>query len=152
MRGPGVEDRGGEPDDRLEAQADGEGVEAFAAWAEAWGAAHGFAANTVFAMRLCVEEAATNITGYAYAADAAARPMRLRARLTPLGAAFEIMDEGAPFDVVGAPDPGVEHDIAAATIGGRGIRLMRAFSAHMAYARAGGENRLTIEFLRDTPG
>ena len=100
-----------------------------------------------FAMRLCVEEAATNIALYAYVP--ACEPGTIAAAASNLGAAgvrLTITDHGRPFDVAAARDPGVEHDIQSATIGGRGIRLMREFSDTLQYARIGEQNQLTLTF------
>jgi anti-sigma regulatory factor (Ser/Thr protein kinase) len=116
-------------------------------WTEGWAKAHALDSDAVFAMRLCVEEAATNIAHYAY--EPMERSGTIAIAASDLGAAgvrVTITDHGRPFDVAAARDPGVEHDIQSATVGGRGIRLMRRFSETLQYARVGGRNQLTMTF------
>jgi len=107
--------------------------------------------DVAFAMRLCVEEAVTNIVFYAYDPALTDRPIHVRAERTSGGAQVIVTDNGRPFDVAAALDPGPEHDIMAAQIGGRGIRLMRSFASRIDYARVADQNRLTLNFLTDMP-
>ena len=133
--------------DSIEGVADKATIFELAEWAEGWAKAHGLDSAGAFAMRLCVEEAATNIALYAYVP--ACEPGTIAAAASNLGAAgvrLTITDHGRPFDVAAARDPGVEHDIQSATIGGRGIRLMREFSDTLQYARIGEQNQLTLTF------
>lgn len=120
-------------------------------WAEAWATAHGLDQETAFAVRLCVEEAVTNIVFYAYDDDHAPGDVSVTAARTSEGVMVTITDQGRPFDVATADDPGREGDIMSATIGGRGIRLMRSFSNRLAYQRLGQSNRLTLTFFTDEP-
>lgn len=133
--------------DSIEAVADKANIFELAEWAEGWAKAHGLDSDAIFAMRLCVEEAATNIALYAY--DPAGQPGVIALVASDRGAAgvgVTITDQGRPFDVAAARDPGVEQDIQSATLGGRGIRLMRRFSETLQYARVGDQNQLTLTF------
>lgn len=130
----------------MEVVADKANISILADWAEGWATAHDLDANAAFAMRLCVEEAVTNIVLYAYASEKAPGLVAANACLGPLDVRLTITDRGCPFDVAGARDEGREGDIVSATIGGRGIRLMREFSDRLEYARHGDQNRLTLIF------
>lgn len=138
--------------DSITATADADGIVGLATWATDWTKAQGLHSDVVFAVRLCVEEAATNIVLYAYDGAAASPPFAAVARLVPEGVQIAITDHGRPFDVAEAAEPGREHDIESATVGGRGIRLMRSFADRMDYDRLGDQNRLTFTFLADRPG
>jgi anti-sigma regulatory factor (Ser/Thr protein kinase) len=133
--------------DALEVVADKATIADVSDWAERWAKAHGLDGNIAFAMRLCVEEAVTNIVLYAYAPENAAGPIAVAAAdLGPDGVRLTIRDQGRPFDVATAQDSGREDDIESATIGGRGIRLIRQFSDRLDYARVGDQNQLTLTF------
>jgi anti-sigma regulatory factor (Ser/Thr protein kinase) len=137
--------------DSIEAVGDKAGVFELAEWAEGWAQSRGLPPDAVFAMRICVEEAVTNIANYAF--DGAYGPGTIALTATPLpnGVRVTVADRGRPFDVAAAEDPGREGDIQSATIGGRGIRLMRRFSDTLEYARVGDQNRLTLTFFTDKP-
>jgi serine/threonine-protein kinase RsbW len=133
--------------DSVEAVAEKSAIIALADWAEAWASSHHLGRETAHALRLCVEEAVTNIVFYAYDGVEAARTVSAAAARTADGVTLTITDQGRPFDVAAAPDPGLETDLLTATAGGRGIRLMRAFAETLAYERLGARNRLTLTFL-----
>jgi len=137
--------------DALEALADRAAIVEFAEWAQAWATAHALNQELGFALRLCVEEAVTNIVFYAYDGVEAANTVGVSAALGGGAVTLTISDLGRPFDVAAAADPGREGDIQTATVGGRGIRLIRAFSDKTAYARVGPRNQLTLTFLTDAP-
>jgi anti-sigma regulatory factor (Ser/Thr protein kinase) len=93
----------------------------------------------------------TNLACYAYAASPSGGRFSIEAWLEGPEARIRILDEGVPFDVAAAKDPGIETDIASASVGGRGIRLMRKFSQSLAYERRSDANILTFAFLRGGP-
>jgi anti-sigma regulatory factor (Ser/Thr protein kinase) len=133
--------------DILEVAASKAAIAQAAEWAECWAEAQSLDHDTRFAIRLCVEEATVNIVSYAY--DDTPGLIILEAAPFAGGARITILDDGRPFDVVRATDPGREEDIHSATVGGRGIRLMRAFSQGIDYERVGDRNRLTLIFVKD---
>jgi anti-sigma regulatory factor (Ser/Thr protein kinase) len=60
--------------------------------------------------------------------------------------AFEVTDEGRPFNILEAEPralPGLSED---SVLGGHGIRLIRRFADEIRYDRSGGMNRLTLGF------
>lgn len=119
---------------------------AAADWAEAAITGFGLNADLAFAARLCVEEAVTNIVRYAYEEEATARPLSLSASVFGGQAMIIVEDKGRPFDPLTAEIPAREGHILDATIGGRGLRLMRAFTSGMTYERLGDHNRLMMAF------
>ena len=123
-----------------------------AEWAANWAGAQGLDTETIFAVRLCVEEAVTNIVLYAYDPGRIPGRVGVNALRTADGAVITIIDYGHPFDAATAPDPGREGEIEEATIGGRGLRLMREFSQGLSYERRGVQNRLTLTFISKKPG
>ncbi len=121
-------------------------ITAAAEWIAAWAGAHGLESDTAFAMRLCVEEAVTNIVSYAYDDDPGRHRVVVTAAADAGGARVTVVDDGRPFDPAAAREPGREDSIQTATIGGRGIRLMRRFSQGLAHSRADGRNTLSLSF------
>ena len=132
--------------DRIEGAATEEEVYRFAEWVDGWANASGLGSDVAFAMRLCLEEATTNIVHYGFAPEAPHRMMAAEALAVPGGAALVLTDNGFPFDVTRAAEPGREDSIENASHGGRGIRLMRSFAAGMSYRRVGDRNELTFKF------
>ena len=138
--------------ERFEAAAVRDAVVDAADWVDGWARAAALSDDMVFAMRLCVEEATTNVVSYGYANSHSVGRFSVEAWLEGAEARVRVTDDGEPFDVAAAIDPGVEADIERATVGGRGIRLMRAFSQGLTYARQKGANVLTFTFKGDPPG
>ena len=137
--------------DRIEGSASEDQVHRFAEWVDEWARDAGLGADVAFAMRLCLEEAATNIVHYGFAPEAPGRVMAAEALPVAGGAELVLSDNGFPFDVTRADEPGREGSAARATVGGRGIRLMRTFSAGMSYELVGERNRLTFSFSDPAP-
>ena len=133
--------------DLIEAPAERSAIFDLAEWAEAWAKSQNLDAGTCFAIRLCVEEAVTNIVFYAYDHLSPQGRIVVAARPTDDGALVIITDKGQMFDVSTAQDPGREGDITTDTIGGRGIRLMRNFSSKLEYQRLGDQNWLILTFV-----
>jgi anti-sigma regulatory factor (Ser/Thr protein kinase) len=136
---------GGEAD-TVELTAGMAAITAAADWIDAWARAHELGADAAFAMRLCVEEAVTNIVSYAYDDDPGRHVLAVEAVAEAGGARVTIVDDGRPFDAAAAHDPGREGSIETATVGGRGIRLMRSFSRGLSHTRSAGRNRLSLTF------
>jgi anti-sigma regulatory factor (Ser/Thr protein kinase) len=99
------------------------------------------------AVRLCVEEAATNVVAYAFAPDTQHR-IDIALDAGPERIVVAISDDGVAFDPLAQAAPAPAADLASATIGGLGISLMRQFSTAMTYRREGAINRLEMTFAR----
>ncbi len=107
-------------------------------WMTGWLAPRGVPADTVFAMRLCLEEALANIAMHgnpggevSIGAALAEEPGRL---------VLSISDDGQPFDPVAAELP------EGREIGGNGLLLLRRYCGDIGYKRAEGRNELTLRF------
>ena len=57
---------------------------------------------------------------------------------------LEIEDHARPFDPLTAPAMATGTDLAHATIGGRGIRLIKTYSDEQCYSYVSGANRLKL--------
>jgi anti-sigma regulatory factor (Ser/Thr protein kinase) len=111
-------------------------------WIERTGASWGMAEDVVFRARVCVAEAAANLLEHGRI-----RPegdeITVTLKRIGTGLELEIRDTGRAFDptapVAGTASPG--------GLGGRGLRLIRAFSATMRYRRDGGHNILCLRVV-----
>jgi anti-sigma regulatory factor (Ser/Thr protein kinase) len=119
-------------------------------WIAAWAVEHGLSHDTQFAMRLCVEELVANWANHGLTREPPGHSVELTARATTDGAAVDIVDDGIPFDITTARDPGREGSVTDASIGGRGIRMMRAFAHSMCWHGVKCGNRTTFTFTDGT--
>jgi serine/threonine-protein kinase RsbW len=101
--------------------------------------------ETAFAVQLCLDEAVANILehgkGSARASAIAADLARSDSEVV-----LDIEDDGGPFDPNQVAPPQVPDAVESASVGGRGIHLIRQFSSRMEYARTGGCNKLRLTF------
>ena len=104
-------------------------------WMAAWLAPRAVPSDTVFAMRLCLEEALANIAMHAAAVSVGAALAEEPGRLV-----LSIRDDGPPFDPVTAALP------EGREIGGNGLLLLRRYCDDLAYRREEGRNLLTLGF------
>ncbi len=112
---------------------------------EAWG----LSAKTAYAVDLVVNEAVTNVITHGYADDAA-HAISLTLPDTPEAVEVEVEDDGRPFNPLEAPAMVRGEDLAHASIGGRGIHLMKSYSAAQDYRYVSGKNRLTLSVRKET--
>jgi anti-sigma regulatory factor (Ser/Thr protein kinase) len=101
--------------------------------------------KTAFAVQVCLDEAVANILEHG---KGSARASAIAADLERSDSAvvLDIEDDGGPFDPNQVAPPPVPQAVETASVGGRGIHLIRQFSARMEYARSGGCNRLRLTF------
>lgn len=100
---------------------------------------------TRFALELSLEEALANVVMHGFKAVSHAPEIRLEYRAAGDGRiAVTVVDNGIAFDPTTAPEPVAPSSIEEARIGGHGVQLMRRFLESLSYARADGENRLTL--------
>lgn len=117
-------------------------------WLDAAVAGHDLPGALTFALRLCLEEAATNIVVHGLPPGAADRRIRLCIAFAADAVTAEIEDAGPPFDPAAAPLPDAGSGLADAPAGGRGLRLLRGFADGLSYERSEGRNRLAMTFRR----
>ena len=101
--------------------------------------------DTLFAIKLCLEEALTNIVNHAYD-DGSEHEISVRLMPRSDGLTFEIVDDGKAFDPRQVTPPDKPADLATTQPGGLGINLIREFSERLDYERRDGCNRLRIGF------
>ena len=102
-----------------------------------------------FRVDLVINEAVTNVVRHAYPEDTT-QTLSLSLTDTPGGVIIEIVDGGIPFNPFDAPEMASARNLEEASIGGRGIHLMKAFADDYDYSRVSGQNRLTLVISKDT--
>ena len=115
-------------------------------WVAAWARASGYDDDAQLAMRLCVEELVTNLVMHGLGGDGHDHIVDLSAAAEPGWARVTMIDDGPPFDIAAAVEPGRQDSIEAATVGGRGIRLMRGFAERLEWRHSDGRNHTTLVF------
>jgi anti-sigma regulatory factor (Ser/Thr protein kinase) len=114
-------------------------------WLDDLMAAQGVPAARAGEVKVCLDEAVTNVLSYAF--DAPERALAdLKLTLTAREIVAELRDAGRPFDPLAAPLSEVADDLSDAQVGGLGIRIIRELATSARYAREGGENVLTLTF------
>jgi anti-sigma regulatory factor (Ser/Thr protein kinase) len=110
----------------------------------AFAQAQALSAELLYALTLCVEEAASNAVRH----GTPNAPVQLSLHAAADTVVAELVDHGIPFDPLQAPPPVQPATLAEARPGGLGIHLMREFCPDIRYARQDGANRLTLTFPR----
>jgi serine/threonine-protein kinase RsbW len=136
------------PQERLELDSRLEELSRVRSWVDAVADWHGVAANTRFAIQLCMEEALANVVLHGYGSEPG-HPIAIGSFVSGDALLFTIEDSAPPF----APDqPGQPPDtIQPASLesmepGGNGLRLLHHFAASVSYERLAQGNRLTVGF------
>jgi serine/threonine-protein kinase RsbW len=125
--------------------ADPSAIPRFLDWVAEVCAAQKLPADAVFKMTLALEEAVTNVILYAF--DGAPPQHRLVVRLSaePARLFAEVIDNGGPFDPLGAAAPDLAGPLSERAPGGLGIHLIRSVMDRVEYRREDGLNRLSLE-------
>jgi anti-sigma regulatory factor (Ser/Thr protein kinase) len=101
--------------------------------------------STIFAVDLVINEVVINIISYGYADNGiGTHPITITLADTPSRVIAEIIDDGTAFNPFDAPPMDLGEDLEHAPIGGRGIPLIKSYSAEHDYLRIAGQNRLTL--------
>jgi anti-sigma regulatory factor (Ser/Thr protein kinase) len=98
------------------------------------------------AVRLCLEEAVTNLIDHTRADAGSDIVVDLEWQGDTLLAAVE--DSGPPFDLRAVQVPVKPASLEAAVPGGWGIHLIRTFANDIRYETNAGRNRLTMMFVQ----
>jgi serine/threonine-protein kinase RsbW len=128
---------------RLELRGDLSELRRLAGWIKAR-APQVIAADTLFAVQLCLEEAVANIILHGDATDDRQIAIELERDGGTLIARIE--DTGWEFDPTQFRPRSVAKSLEEAKVGDYGIHLMRCFASGMHYERQEGRNRLTLRF------
>jgi anti-sigma regulatory factor (Ser/Thr protein kinase) len=121
-----------------------EGLNGLGAWLER----HQIDTETENRARLVFEEIVTNITRYGFP-QGEAHIVYAGAKLGEGELALSFDDDGQAFDPRKAPALQPTHSLAQASVGGRGLMLVRAAARRIDYERTlDGHNRLTVTLPR----
>jgi anti-sigma regulatory factor (Ser/Thr protein kinase) len=93
---------------------------------------------------VCVEEALANLVIHARPLEDA-KDIAVCVATDGHGATIVVTDRCVPFDSTRPPPPPASNG-SAMLIGGRGLRLMRAFASELSYRTCEGRNELTMRF------
>ena len=107
------------------------------------GVEHHLAPEVLADMQVALDEVLTNIISYAYN-DKAQHEIRIRFQVSGDMLEAVIEDDGASFDPLAIPAPGVSAPLRERRVGGVGIHFVRSLMDHVAYVRAGERNRLVL--------
>jgi anti-sigma regulatory factor (Ser/Thr protein kinase) len=112
-------------------------------WMETATAGWPVAEDAVFRARVCVAELAANVMEHGRA-QADWDEITITLRPAPPAVEVEITDTGRPFDPTRPRAPVAVAGQIPDPLGGRGLRLLRAYASDMTYRRDGGRNILTL--------
>jgi anti-sigma regulatory factor (Ser/Thr protein kinase) len=135
MSGPGSQACSRDFPGTMEAAAEAE------AWLVSQSGALGLAADTEYAINLCLEELFINAVRHGHANRAT-----ISIWSESDAVRVEFVDDGGPFDPTGAPAKRISGPAHDFEIGGFGTGLVQKFSQRMSYRRSDGHNRLLLEF------
>jgi anti-sigma regulatory factor (Ser/Thr protein kinase) len=113
------------------------------AWIEAATAGWPIAEDVLFRGRVCIAEVAANVMEHGRA-QADWDELTITLRPMPPALEVEIADTGRPFDPTRIPGTVTVAGQMPDPLGGRGLRLLRAYASAMTYRRHGGRNILTL--------
>ncbi|MCO6449144.1 MAG: ATP-binding protein [Caldilineales bacterium] len=99
-------------------------------------------ADAQFAIRLAVEEAATNIIEHAY--NGAGDGLEITCRLDGRDVQVELRDWGQPFDPGNVARPDVTAELAERPIGGLGIHFMQQLMDEVRFSFESDGNRVLM--------
>lgn len=105
--------------------------------------------KTAFAVDLVVNEAVTNTISYGYS-DGAEHAIEILLTDDKDAVFIEIIDDADPFDPFAMAPVAVGDDLEHASIGGRGIRLIKAYADDHDYSFISGHNRLKLAINKST--
>jgi anti-sigma regulatory factor (Ser/Thr protein kinase) len=104
-----------------------------------------------FAFHLCLEEAVSNVIRHGYKAEAIKPVTVAFSQSKERQWTFIVEDFAPPFDPLLVPEMPMLDTDGEPAIGGRGIRLLRAFAHGLEYEKTETGNRLLISFTGNQP-
>jgi anti-sigma regulatory factor (Ser/Thr protein kinase) len=118
------------------------------AWIESLGQRWGESQRTTFAARICVAELFSNVIEHGGAkSDLDRITLTITRRRDGIG--IEFMDTCARFDPTAVAARVQDSSIESATIGGRGLLLIRNYAKDFIYHYDGSGNRITLRIESD---
>ncbi len=104
----------------------------------------GFPPQRVSEIRLVSEEVLVNIFSYAYQERGGHVSMNCSGGEDVF--ILDILDRGAPFNILAVPGPDLSSCLSERCVGGLGIYFVKKMTTEIRYVRENGENRLTLIF------
>jgi len=104
----------------------------------------GYDDDTIFAIKLAFEEAATNAVKHGNCNDGSKR-VHLRYYVDPQRVVFMVRDEGCGFSPAQVPDPTADENLERPS--GRGLMLMQSYMTKVCYSPSGNE----VWLLKENP-
>ncbi len=122
-----------------------EAISGLAAWAEDAALEHQeLPPAAVNILQVCLAELVTNVAMHGMREDRAPT-VKVGLEIEDARIAVLIEDDGRPFDPLKGALRAIEKNLATATAGGRGVRIVRHMTRAMSYMRAGDWNRVQLE-------
>jgi anti-sigma B factor antagonist len=123
------------------------GIRRVGAWVDELAILLNLSGESEYALRLCLEEAITNIVNHAKPEPGAADTVSLHLLANSSKLRVTIEDQCGAFNPLDTPLPG-PNDPAPEGEGGLGITLLRRHADEVSWLRDGGTNRLSIALPR----
>jgi anti-sigma regulatory factor (Ser/Thr protein kinase) len=113
-------------------------------WVEQIASRWGGSDPVVFRIRVCIAELAANLLEHGGARCDDHVVLTLRRCRDRIG--VEFVDPGRPFDPTRAEPTTKTDSVEAMVLGGRGLKLVRAYANEISYRRDGDHNRVMLKF------
>lgn len=111
--------------------------------AETWLEQQGAGPQAAYLVLLAIEELVTNCIKYAYD-DEEEHTITIALSENAGTVTMMVVDDGHPFDPLGAPPPDRDVPVEDRSVGGLGLFLLRNMADVVTYERRDGTNRLTL--------
>ena len=110
---------------------------------DAFGQGHHWSPQTLFQVKLALEEAVTNILSYGYDGQ---KTQLIWLKVVQEGRLLSIVltDNGTPFDPLERPPPDLDSNLEDRMVGGLGVYLIRQMMDNVSYQRQDGCNKLCM--------
>ncbi len=122
-------------------------IERLAGCVLAFGRENKLADDTIWEIRLVLEEIVTNIISYGYA-DRADHAIEVSIVNTAKEITVSVRDDAKPFNLLEYPRPDLEIPLEDRGIGGMGIHMVREIMDAISYKRKEGGNLLVMRRLK----
>jgi len=109
----------------------------------------GLDARAVYAVRMAVDEACTNIIEYAYGGEGRG-DIECTCHIDDEGLTIVLHDQGRPFDPESVPEPDRDATIQECKIGGLGLYFMRQLMDKVHFEFTDSGNTLTMVKRKET--
>jgi serine/threonine-protein kinase RsbW len=106
----------------------------------------GLSQERVSEIELAVEEVMANVCMYAYPEIVGDLTLNVFVENDPTKLVIEIIDSGVPFNILTAPEPDLDSNLDARSVGGLGVFLAREIADNAEYMRSQGQNVVRLAF------